>query len=297
MAILRLLGRWSLAVFWAIAWIARAGISVIQLLLKWSNEKLGLLAKSPLFMAVLPIALGYGVFLLQTRVERANQLQQARFTALQELTSLYGGMIGNLDSLENARCEIMMGRLKEQGISDRSREMQLKIIETQTQAEGLKYKIAVLFSPSTPWYKRPLRWISKLNPASGYRPSVVARDGEDMLSKFQDFYQHYLRYQEIALYRAKVVPHGIPCEKDDRTYLEGFHGPMSFKLIRIYNHMAELLGVSKLELDIRKKANWEVSQAFRVMIGGREIRLDCRENRDGTQNCFMAGERPKGAIQ
>lgn len=284
----------GLAKLFALLWKGLLGS--VGVFYRWLEATLSRLAHSPLFIAVLPVLLGYGVFLLQTQVEKANQLQQARFAALQEVASFYGAMVGNLDALENARCEIMMGRLTEQGIIERSREMRSKLNETQMQAESLKYKIAVLFSPSARWYKLLLRWISTFNPSFGYRPQVLKRDNDNMLSSFQDFHQHYLEYEKIALHRAKVVPQGISCEMDDRTYLDGFHARMPFKLIRIYNQMAGPLGVSTLELDVRKRANWEASQSFHIMMGGRLVIVDCKSNPDGTQKCLIVGERPKTVI-
>lgn len=255
--------------------LASKGAGFLKAPIRGLDSIAKVILENPLGKILASAVVGYSIFLLQTQVQREIQLQQARFTALQETTGLYGQMLANLDELERTRCEAMSGVLTASDLKLRSSEIQSRLSKTREIAETTKLKIAVLFSPAIPFYERG--WNALVRKISGpkYRPKDFSPSGDNSLHIFQEFNQLYVVTAGKAVQRASVIPKGIPCSADDVSYLAEFKNKMEFKLFRIYNLMAPSIGVTKLEIHLRTQTPPPNVQRFNALLSGSPGRIEC----------------------
>jgi len=223
------------------------------------------------------------MFILQTQVERENQLHLAQLTALNDVTALYGQMLSNIDCLGKARCELLMGRLNSTAAKNqRSSEMQERLSKTSEHAGALTFRVAALFGANPPWYKRIYLRLTK----PFREPHIQKNMPDDLLSHFQDFHHFYLDYQDQAMFRVLKIPQGVSCEADDNSYLDNFNQRIPFKFVRIYNDMAPNLGIAKLGIDLKPKKPRDRHQVFSLLTpDGRSVKMDCLVNSNDLGTC------------
>ena len=239
--------------------------------------------KNPLVVALFTGFLSYCLFILQTQVEKEKQLNQARFAALQDVTGLYGAMTSNLDQLIKARCELMDHRLTKAEINERSKEMQERLSKTRELAGALTFRLAALFSPDPPWYRRIYtRLRREILPADPKR--IVPEDG---LFLFSDFYEYYRGFETRAFKRASLIPVGVSCAADDTSYLEEFHHRIPFKFVRLYNYMAPSLGIAGLEIKIEHREKKNEPQILSGMYNGKPVKFKCLDGPDNRAICTV----------
>lgn len=237
---------------------------------------------NPLFVAGFTALVGAVAFVVQTNVQHSNELLHARLGVLNEMSGLYGSMTSNLDQLGKARCEMMDKRLSAVEVNTRSSEIQDRLARTREQVTALTFRLAALFSPRTPWYRRYYNRAKR-----GLFPPDPAKEKykDDLLYDFQQFYQYYLDFETQGVALTRKIPVGISCASDDMSYLNEFHHRMPFKFIRLFNRMAPYIDVEKLDAEVKQNARPEAAQVFNIDLNGRSVKVECRINASNLGQC------------
>ncbi|MFA5034120.1 MAG: hypothetical protein WC614_14020 [bacterium] len=247
---------------------------------RWIWARCADASHNPLWVSLITVAIGsFGLLALQTHVEQEKQLQQARLEVVRDIAELYGEMIGTLNHFNKARCELMDRRLGKAEINLRSNEMQERMSKIQVQAQVLTFRIATLFEPREPWYRRSFPKVFRLSPC---RPREKAA-----LELFQGFYQFYDGFERKALALASKIPDGVPCEADDNSYLQEFHRRAPFRLTNLYNAMAPMAGTGELGVEYHRRPPEDDLQILNLTANGKAVQVECRVGLGNRADCRL----------